>query len=62
MRYPIRIHDADELGWMDARGDLYREMCARRRARVGRVLMAVAGNIAGTALGIVCAHLCRLVS
>lgn len=43
MRYPIRIHDADELGWMDARGDLYREMCARRRARVGRVLMAVAG-------------------
>lgn len=33
MRYPIRIHDADELGWMDARGDLYRELCARRRAR-----------------------------
>ena len=43
MRYPIRIHDADELGWMDARGDLYRELCARRRARVGRVLMVVAG-------------------
>lgn len=43
MRYPIRIHDADELGWMDARGDLHRELCARRRARVGRVLMVVAG-------------------
>lgn len=43
MRYPIRIRDADELGWMDARGDLYREARARRRARVGRVLMAVAG-------------------
>ena len=43
MRYPIRIHDADELGWMDARGDLYRELCARRRARVCRVLMFVAG-------------------
>lgn len=43
MRYPIRIRDADEIGWMDARGDLYREARARRRARVGRALMAVAG-------------------
>ena len=43
MRYPIRVRDENEIGWMDARGDLYRELCARRRARVGRVLMFVAG-------------------
>lgn len=43
MRYPIRIRDADEIGWMDARNHLYREARARRRARVGRALMAVAG-------------------
>lgn len=42
-RYPLRVRDENEIGWMDARGDLYRELCARRRARVGRVLMFVAG-------------------
>jgi len=43
VRYPIRVRDENEIGWMDARGDLYRELCARRRACVGRVLMFVAG-------------------
>ena len=43
MRYPIRVRDENEIGWMDTRGDLYRELLARRRARVGRVLMVVAG-------------------
>ena len=42
-RYSLRVRDENEMGWMDARGDLYREMCARRRARVGRALMAMAG-------------------
>lgn len=41
MRY--RIRSSDEIGWMDARNELYRELLARRRARVGRVLMVVAG-------------------
>ena len=42
-RYSLRVRDENEIGWMDTRGDLYRELCARRRARVGRVLMFVAG-------------------
>ena len=42
-RYSLRVRDENEIGWMDARGDLYRELCARRRARIGRVLMVVAG-------------------
>ena len=41
MRY--RIRSSDEIGWMDARDELYRELLARRRARVCRVLMFVAG-------------------
>ncbi len=43
MRYPIRVRDENEIGWMDARDELYRELLARRRARVCRVLMFVAG-------------------
>jgi len=43
VRYPIRVRDENEIGWMDARDELYRELLARRRARVCRVLMFVAG-------------------